>query len=157
MLIVFFLFWILLNGQWTTEIALVGLVLSVLLYLFVWKFMDYSPKKEWALFRRVPRILGYLTYLVGEIFKSAWQTIRFIWSPGVEVEPQLVSFRSRLHTDAGRVVLANSITMTPGTITADIQGDKLLVHALDASFAQGLEGSEMEQRIMKLEGESHHA
>lgn len=157
MFIVFFLFWLLLNGQWTTEIALVGLVLSGLLYLFVWKFMDYSPKKEWAMFRRVPRILWYACYLVIEIFKASWQTIRFIWSPDQEVEPRLVSFRTKLRTQAGRVVLANSITMTPGTITAGIEGDKLLVHALDASFAEGLEGSTMEANIAKVEGGARHA
>lgn len=156
MFVVFFLFWVLLNGQWTTEIAVVGAVLSGLLYLFVWKFMGYSPRAEWRFFRRLPRIAWYLCYLVGEIFKSAWQTIRFIWSPDQEVEPRLVSFRTGLRTLAGRVVLADSITMTPGTITVDIDGDRLLVHALDASLAEDLEGSEMERNIAKVEGGVKH-
>ena len=155
MLFVFFAFWLLLNGRWTTEIAVVGAVLSMLLYLFVVKFMGYSPKKEWALFRRLPRIVWYFAFLVGEIFKSAAQTIRLIWSPRLDVEPRLTSFRTRLRTDAGKVVLANSITMTPGTITVSIQEDRLLVHCLDESFSEGLEGSEMEQNIMKLEGKKH--
>lgn len=157
MFVVFFLFWLLLNGRFTAEIAVVGLVLSALLYLFVWKFMDYSPKGEWALFRRLPRIVWYLCYLVKEIFVSAFRTIHFIWSPVEEVEPQLVSFRSKLRTKAGRVVLADSITMTPGTITVDIAEDKLLVHALDATMAEGLEDSRMERNIAKVEGGAKHA
>ena len=155
MFFVFFGFWLLLNGRWTGEIAVVGLVLSALLYLFVWKFMDYSPRREWALFRRIPRIVGYLCYLVAEIFRSGIRTIRFIWSPREIVQPRLVSFRTRLRTDAGKVVLANSITMTPGTITIGVREDRVLVHCLDEDFSEGLEGSDMEARIMKLEGGRH--
>lgn len=156
MFFVFFGFWLLLNGRWTTEIAVVGVVLSALLYLFAWKFMDYGPKKEWAVARRLFRIIGYFFYLVGEIFRSAAQTIHYIWSPRDQVVPTLTSFRTRLRTDAGKVVLANSITMTPGTITVSIQEDKLLVHCLDETFAEGLEGSEMERRVMRVEGGKRH-
>lgn len=151
MFFVFFFFWLLLNGQFTLEIAMVGVVLSALLYAFVVKFMDYSPKKEWALFCRVPKIIFYIFYLIKEIFKSAFQTIHYIWSPSEEVEPRLVSFKTKLKTKAGKVVLANSITMTPGTITVAISKDKLLVHALDSSFAVDLEGSEMEKHIKSIE------
>ena len=75
-------FWVLLNGQWTTEIAVVGLIVSAALYAFIVTFMGYSPRKELSILKRVPRIAGYFVYLVGEVFKSAWATIRLIWSPG---------------------------------------------------------------------------
>lgn len=153
MLFLLFAFWIILNGRWTTEIAIVGAVVSGLIYLFICKFMDYSPRKEWACLRRAPRAACYLVYLVGEVFKSAWTTIRFIWSPKEIVQPEVVSFRTRLRTDAGKVILANSITMTPGTMTLDIKDDIMLVHCLDESLAEGLEDSEMERRILKLEGD----
>lgn len=152
MFFLLFAFWLLLNGQWTAEIAVVGLVLSAALYWFVWRFMGYSPRKEWACLRRAGRIARYFVYLVGEVMKSAWQTIRLVWSPRLEVEPRLTSFRARLRTDPGKVVLANSITMTPGTITIDVRGDQFLVHCLDESSGEGLEGSEMERRIALVEG-----
>lgn len=151
MFFLLFAFWLLLNGQWTTEIAVVGLVLSAALYWFIWRFMGYSPRKEWACLRRGGRIARYLAYLVGEVLKSAWQTIRLVWSPKLEVEPRLASFRTRLRTDPGKVVLANSITMTPGTITIDVRDDHFLVHCLDESFGEGLEGSDMERRIAEIE------
>ena len=75
-----------------------------------------------------------------------------IWSPEKEIEPRVTSFHTRLKTDAGKVVLANSITMTPGTITVDVQDDLFLIHCLDESFDVGTEGFEMEDRIMKIEG-----
>ena len=152
MLFLLFGFWVLLNGQWTGEIAVVGAVLSVLIYLFIWKFMDYSPRKEWALVKRLPGALAYLGCLIVEIVRSCLATIRLIWSPKWEVQPRLVSFRTRLRGNYARVILANSITITPGTITVTMQGDKLLVHCLDEDFAEGLAGSALETRLMKLEG-----
>lgn len=157
MLFLLFGFWVLLMGAWTTEIALTGLVVAGLVYAFCCAFMGYSPKKEWQIVRRLGRIIGYLGYLVGEIFKSAFAVIKLIWSPKLVTEPKLSSFHTRLHTQAGKVVLANSITMTPGTITVDVRGDKFLIHCLDAEFDVGQEGFEMEQRVMKVEGGKHDA
>lgn len=150
-------FWVLLNGKWTLEIGIVGAVVCAALYAFMCAYMDYSPKKEWKVWHRLPRIIGYGVYLVGEVYKSAWDTIRLIWNPEKEVQPRLVSFRTRLKTDPGKVVLANSITMTPGTITVDVQGDVFLVHCLDDSFDMGQEGFDMESRVMRLEGDKYHA
>ena len=150
-------FWVLLNGKWTMEIAIVGAIICAALYAFMCAFMGYSPKQEWKIARRIPGILSYFIYLVGEIFKSAWGTMLLIWSPEKEIEPRVTSFRTKLSTDAGKVVLANSITMTPGTITVDIRGDKFLIHCLDAEFDVGQEGFDMEERVMKVEGGSHDA
>ena len=149
----FFLYalWLLLNGQWTTEIAVTGLVISVLLYLFICKFMDYSPKRDWEFFRRIPRLTAYIIYQIGEIFKSAWQTIVLIWSPKQIGEPDITSFRTKLKTGWGKVILANSITLTPGTITVDVRDDLMLVHCIDKSYGEGLEDSDMEHRVAHVE------
>ena len=145
-------FWVLLNGKWTTEIAIVGVIVCAALYAFMCAYMGYSPKREWQIARRLPRIIGYGFYLVGEIFKSSWATMVLIWSPEKETEPRVTSFRTKLRTDAAKVVLANSITMTPGTITVDVQEDLFLIHCLDESFDVGTEGFEMEDRILAIEG-----
>ena len=145
-------FWVLLNGKWTTEIAVVGVIVCAALYAFMCMFMDYSPRKEWRIARRIGKIAGYFIYLMGEIFKSAWATMVLIWSPEKEIEPRVTSFHTRLRTDAGKVVLANSITMTPGTITVDVQDDLFLIHCLDESLDVGTEGFEMEDHIMAIEG-----
>ena len=142
--------WMLLEGRWTVETMLTGIVLSTLVYLFCWKFLDYSPRREWAVIRRFPRAVGYLFWLIGQIFVSGFMTISRIWS-GREVRPHLVSFRSALRTDPGRVLLSQSITLTPGTLTVDQRNGRFLVHALDDAYTEGLQDSEMEKRILELE------
>ena len=152
MFFLLFGFWLLLNGRWTGEIALTGAVVCGLIYIFAWKFMGYSPRVEWHLLRRLPRAIGYGLFLVKEVALSVWQTIRFIWSPKVMVQPEIVSFHTKLKTNTAKVLLANSITLTPGTITVDFRDDEMLVHCLDESLDAGLEGSQMEEKLMKLEG-----
>ena len=142
--------WMLLEGRWTVEIVLTGIVLSTLIYLFCWKFLDYSPRREWAVIRRIPRAVGYLFWLIGQIFISGFMVMSRIWS-GREVTPHLVSFRTGLRTDPGKVLLSQSITLTPGTLTVDQRDGRFLVHALDDAFTEGLQDSEMEKRIRKLE------
>lgn len=150
MALALFALWMLLEGRWTVEIVLTGIVLSTLVYLFCWKFLDYSPRREWAVIRRIPRAVGYLFWLIGQIFVSGFMTISRIWS-GREVRPHLVSFRSALRTDPGRVLLSQSITLTPGTLTVDQRNGRFLVHALDDAYTEGLQDSEMEKRILELE------
>ena len=151
MFFLLFALWIVFNGLWTAEIAITGVVLCGIIYVFIWKFMDYSPKKEWQTFLRLPKLLMYAVYMLKEICLAVWQTLHFIWTPKEEVEPQLVSVHTPLKTEMGRVALANSITLTPGTITVDVQDDLFLVHCLDATYAQGIEDSEMQRRIARLE------
>ncbi len=120
MAVVLFAFWWLLNGTMTAELALIGIALCGLLRLFAWKCLGLTLKRERAVIRRVPALLGYVVFLVGEILKAAAKTLRLIWSPTLVCEPRLTSFRTRLRTKQGRAVMADSITLTPGTITMDI-------------------------------------
>lgn len=153
MAFLFFGLWVVFNGQWTTEIALLGVVISALLYLFVWKFMGYDPKKEWRAFKKIPLGLAYCWYLVVEIVKANWAVLHLIYSPKVEVEPVLTTFKTKVKTDTGKVVLANSITLTPGTITVHMKDDTFMVHCLDSSMSDGLADSEFERKILRLEEE----
>ena len=150
MALALFALWMLLEGRWTLEIVLTGIVLSALIYLFCWKFLDYSPRREWAVIRRIPRAVAYLFWLIGQIFVAGFMTMSRIWS-GREVKPHLVSFRTALRSDAAKVLLSQSITLTPGTLTVDQRDGRFLVHALDDAFTEGLQDSEMEKRIAKLE------
>ncbi|MBQ6060654.1 MAG: Na+/H+ antiporter subunit E [Clostridia bacterium] len=142
--------WMLLEGRWTVETVLTGIVLSALIWLFCWKFLDYSLRREWAFIRRIPRALVYLAWLIGQVFIAGFRTMSRIWS-GREVHPHLISFRTALRTDPGKVLLSQSITLTPGTLTVDQRDDRFLVHALDDAFTEGLRDSEMEKRIRRLE------
>ena len=153
MFIVFFLLWVVFNGRWTTEIALFGVGISAAIYAFCCAFMGYSPKKDYQALKKVGHFMRYLTELFKEIFAANAYTLRFILSSRHENEPALVTFKTKLKSDALRVVLANSITLTPGTITADVQDDVFTVHCLDKELAEGLEDSEFEKILMEMERE----
>lgn len=151
MYVVFLLLWIILNGQFTWEIFGVGAVISAALYWFICKFLAYSPGKDWRLLKKLPYIFQYVLVLLKEIIKANVSTIRMVLSYQYEIEPVLVKFRTSLKTPAARVILANSITLTPGTITIALEGDELTVHALDQDFARGLDSCVFVKLLTKME------
>ena len=153
MFAVYYLLWIIFNGRVTVEILLLGLPLSALLYLFSARYLDITPKKDLERLKKLPRILLYLLYLLKEVITSAWHVMRLIWNPKAKIRPELRTFETGLKTETGNVILADSITLTPGTITVQAENGKLTVHCLDASTGEGIEDSGMLHRIGKLEGE----
>ncbi len=77
--------------------------------------------------------------------------ICLILSPKYEIEPKLVKFRVDLKSDTLRAVLADSITLTPGTITVTLEGDEYLVHCLDKDLAEGMSDSEFVRKLKEFE------
>ena len=86
-----------------------------------------------------------------EIVECNLKVMRLILHPKEEIHPQLVTFRTRLRDENHRVILANSITITPGTITVALKDDLVRVHGLDSSFLEGIEHCEMEERLEEME------
>ena len=151
MFLMLWLFFILLNGKITLEIVLLGLGIALLALGFCCAFMDWSLKKEIAFLRRLPRIILYGGSLFFEIVKANFVTARRVFLRKGE-EPAIVTIHTPLKNEWQRVLLANAITLTPGTITLHIEGDALTVHCLNRQDADGLEHSSMENKIAKLEG-----
>ena len=151
MFICFFALWVVLNGKWTTEIGVFGLVFASLAYGFTWKYMGYSPKVDFALFMRIPSAVRYGVNLVVEIIKANLAVTKLILKPDYMPEPQLVQFDVDLKKNRHLVALANSITLTPGTITVDLHDNHFTVHALDASFVDGLDDGGFVQQLMEME------
>jgi multicomponent Na+:H+ antiporter subunit E len=96
-------------------------------------------------------MIQYAAILIIEILKANRQVLHFIMTPVYEVEPQIVHFRSNLKSETARVVLANSITLTPGTITVGLEGNDFYVHCLDKEFAEGMESSIFVELLEKME------
>lgn len=151
MFICFFALWVVLNGKWTTEIGVFGLVFASLAYGFTWKYMGYSPKVDFALFMRIPSAVRYGVNLIVEIIKANLAVTKLILKPDYMPEPQLVQFDVDLKKNRHLVALANSITLTPGTITVDLHDNHFTVHALDASFVDGLDDGGFVQQLMEME------
>ncbi len=156
MFVAFLVLWIIFNGRITLEILLIGLALSAALFAFCCRFMNYSIRSDLRLYRLVPMAVQYVAVLIMEILKANHQVLFFIMTPRYQAEPQLVHFTSCLKSEFARVVLANSITLTPGTITISLEGNEFYVHCLDKEFAEGLENSIFAELLEKMEAVESH-
>lgn len=151
MFIVLFVLWIILNGRITLEIAIFGAVICGALYLFLYKFMEYSPKRELVIVKCTGKILKYVVFLVVEVIKVALAVSKLVLEFDREPEPVLVRFQTGIRTQTGQTVLANSITLTPGTITADLEEGNYIVHSLDREYAVGIHESGFVEKLVELE------
>lgn len=151
MFFLFFILWIIFNGRITVEIILFGLAVAAVMYVFICKFMDYSIKKDIYIAKQFFRIIEYILVLIIEIVKANVTTISMIISYKYEIEPVIVHFKTNLKTKTAKVVLANSITLTPGTITISLEDDEFVVHCLDKDLATGLDHGIFVQMLEKME------
>ncbi len=151
MFILFFLIWIIFNGQFTLEIAAFGIVIAGAMYWFICKFLDYKPGNDLILCKRLVLLLHYVFVLLTEIIKANGAVFKMIYSAKYHLEPAVVHFKTDLHTTFARVLLANSITLTPGTITVSLKDDEYIVHCLDKELAQGIDSSIFVKLLERIE------
>lgn len=151
MCVIFLLFWILLNGKFNLEILLFGIVISLAVYLFCCKFFKYSPKKDLLLARMSLYILQYAFLLLKEIIKANIGVIKEIYTEKTEVEPCVVEFTSPFKSEVLNVILADSITLTPGTITVELSDTTFCVHCLDKSMSEDLDCSSFVHLLQKID------
>lgn len=151
MFIVLLLIWFIFNGKITWELTILGVILCAGIYFFMCRFMDFSLKKDIALVRRSVFFLYYTGVLVTEIVKSNIEVMRLVLTDKEIVEPVIIEYNTRLKTRLGRVILANSITLTPGTITISLEEDQLIIHCLDRSMAAGIDDLVFEKLLIKME------
>ena len=102
--------------------------------------------------RASPRFLAYLPWLFKEIVVANVQVIRIVLDPRLPVAPVLLRFKTRLTSDLAVTTFANSITLTPGTVTVDVEEGALVVHALTPPTPSGMAG--MEHRVAEVFGEA---
>lgn len=151
-LLALFLFWLLLSGIFTPFLIAAGAGSALAVVLFARRMNSfgepaYQPiRPVWAAF------LSYVPWLLKEIIVAAWDVTKRILHPGLPISPTLVDFKPSQTTDVGLVIHANSITLTPGTISVEVEPGRLLVHALTSEGAASLSGSEMDRRCAELEG-----
>ena len=90
-------------------------------------------------------------WLLHEVVKSSLDVARVVLSPSLPIQPELVEQVTSEKSDSGKVILGNSITLSPGTVTIDVHKDRLLVHCLTAASAASLRSREAERRTARLE------
>ena len=142
-------FWLILSGHF--EPLLMGFGAgSVALVVYLGLRMDVVDHESLPL-HLVGRFWLYVPWLMKEILVSNVRVAKIILSPSLPIDPVLVQYHSSQKTDLGRVIYANSITATPGTITTWVAGSVLDVHSLTWVDVEGREEDEMDTRVTWVE------
>ena len=146
--ILLFLLWIIWNGKVNAEIILFGAALTALVLLFAVKVLGYSLESERRFWRNSPLFLRYAAVLIKEILKASL-AVAALSSAG-KPDPVIVEFHSGLPSDFQNALLANSITLTPGTFTLIQEGDRFVVHCLRREYAEGIDDSVFVELLRKV-------
>jgi multicomponent Na+:H+ antiporter subunit E len=148
LLIVLGVFWLLLSGHFTPLLLTLG-VASVLLVIWFLRRMDrvdHEPIRLWPGLG----LLLYLTWLLWSVIKANIDLARRIWDPKLPIRPVWARLETRVATPLEKTLYANSITLTPGTLTTDVRDDHFLIHAVSQEGVDELRDGEMERRILRL-------
>lgn len=136
-----FILWLILNSSIAPPIAATGAVISlVIAWIFVrrgavWR-IDLSPRGAW-------HFLAYSFTFFIELVKANINMVRYVYSPRIDIRPGIVKIHMRLKSPIGRLALANSIALTPGSLVMDIRGDAMFIHWLDVKTVDPDEATEM--------------
>ncbi len=148
--LVLYAFWLLLSGLFTPFLLAAGAGCALAVLAFA-RRMDVVDREGHPIHLGWRAAVSYWPWLLREIVKSSWDVSRRILHPRLPISPTLVRFRPSQATPLGLVIHANSITLTPGTISVEVAPGEFLVHALTAEGAAGLAGSEMDRRVAAIE------
>lgn len=147
--VLFYAFWILMSGFFTPFLLAAGAV-SSLAVLWLASRMGVTDREGHPVHLLWSALL-YWPWLVREIFKSALDVSRVVLDPRLPASPTLVHFKPRQKTVVGLVTHANSITLTPGTLSVEVGPDRFLVHGLTRASAHAAVDSDMDRRVERFE------
>lgn len=141
--------WLLLSGHYNVLLVSMG-VASCILIVAIAHRLDVIDHEA------VPLHLsfGYFAYLVWlgkEITKSNWDVAKLVVARDLPISPTMIWVPASQTSDVGKVIYANSITLTPGTVSVELEHGQVLVHAITADAAKGVESGEMNQRVCAIE------
>ena len=159
-LTVLFGFWLILSGKLETKYLIFGLASAALVTFVTQDLLEPEERgrkktrsSKTSQLKATGKLFSYFVWLVYEIVKANFQVAYFVLHPKLPIEPGLLRFRTRLQSKAGHILLANSITLTPGTITVDLTEGTYLVHALVPAAAGSLLEAKMQSRLEAIFGE----
>ena len=146
------LVWLVLSGHFETTLVAYG-VLSAVLVVALMAHLRILDSEALPAYLGIRPFL-YLPWLFKEIVLSNIAVARVILDPRLPIRPRVLRVRASQRSDVAQVIYANSITLTPGTVTLDVRNGEFLVHALTDESAEGLLTGEMDRRVAWLEGEA---
>jgi multicomponent Na+:H+ antiporter subunit E len=143
-----FIFWCIVIAPETPFDVLVGLGSALLLALWAARYLWPSPATATTL--RVARVPRFVVLLAGRIVASAWQVLRIVLDPRLPIAPVVVTQTVEFANEAARVTYANAMTVTPGTLTLDVDGDTFVIHCLDVALARDVIDGRLARDVARL-------
>ena len=142
--------WLLWSGHYTALITTLG-VISCLLVVVIATRMGIADAEGHPI-GLLLRIITYVPWLSWAIVRSNIDIAALILQPGLPISPRVIKVKAGQSTTVGKVLYANSITLTPGTVSLDLEDDVITVHALDEASAADLEEGSMDHRVCRIDG-----
>jgi multicomponent Na+:H+ antiporter subunit E len=144
--------WLLWSGYFKTLLLGLGLVSVVAcVYLAMRMRKTDGEGAGFSIIDHIHQLATYWPWLLVEIAKSNLDVAKIVLKPTIEVDPVMIRVKASQTTAMGKTIYGNSITLTPGTITVDVEDDVFLVHALTQAGADGVREGEMDRRVAALE------
>ncbi|MBC8352381.1 MAG: Na+/H+ antiporter subunit E [Planctomycetes bacterium] len=141
--------WLLWSGHYTPLVIGFGVV-SCAIVLILTRRMNIADEECAPLLGLRPFV--YLPWLIKEITLANIDIAKRVLTPEMPINPQMIRVRASQKGDLGRVIYANSITLTPGTVSVDMQDGEIVVHALTSEAADEDKSGDMDRRVTALEG-----
>ena len=144
--------WLLNSGHYTTMLVSIGVACCALVVLLARRMGIVD--REGVPVHLIPRAFVYVPWLVKEVVKSNLDVARRILTPArkLDISPMLFDVTTSQHSDLGRVLYANSITLTPGTVSIQVYGNRITVHAIAEDVADDLAEGDMDRHVTRFEG-----
>ncbi len=148
---IYFTFWILLSGKYDMFHLFLGIISSLFVAFITWNGSLFTDKKQ---FYRIPKIMIglilYLLWLSSRIGKAALHVSCLVLNPKMPIQSRFIQHKTVLQGKFAQIIFGNSITLTPGTITVNIEKKNLVIHTLDDKSAQDILTGELEKRISSI-------
>ena len=149
---ILYLLWLALSGHYEPFLMTVGLISSLAVAMLSSRLGILHPAEHGLLFAF--RMIRYIPWLLVQVVKSNLDVTRRVWSPTIPLSPTIVKVEASQKTNIGLALHANSITLTPGTLSIDTGPNYIEVHALSKEIADDLSSGEMDKRVNRVEGNS---
>lgn len=143
------LFWMILSENLKAQTFYIGIIISLLVTILNGNLMSSNILLNFK--KNIVSWLSYTILLIKEILVSNFNVAKIVLNPKIIISPQVVSIKTKIKSDFHKTIFANSITLTPGTLTISMEKDKIMVHCLKGEFATGLTNSVFEKIILKVE------
>lgn len=148
---VLFLFWILITGRLHWQHLFVGALCSYGITLFNHDLLLKQSERPLYHKKTFWKWVVYFYVLVVAVFKANWDVAKIVLKPKMDISPGFIRYRTKVKKPLNRVILANSITLTPGTLTVEMGDDIYVVHALTRANAEDVAEWDMIERLAEIE------